>query len=335
MACCFACFYDTSTMDWDEHLLAEAIVKAAEAASMQPKIDHDHPVEALDFRSEVTLDEFLFPAGGRKLRITDYAPRVFRYMREDPAFGNNISHEDWLDEWTKTKNQPSKGELGSGKSGATFVPSIHGHYLIKTIDKKEAEMQVRILADYMNYSKQNKNSLLMRILNLLRIEELENERDKVGTTKYLVVAESVDDVPKALKMQLLKWDLKGRVPKPGKLPHPGRVAGGIRKDKDLLRDFRLTPTAFKQVINQLMRDTRYLKRHNLMDYSLFICAAQTALPLDQRKKLISLTTPAGGIPTASLRSVLKASHNSDLPDLHLREQSQRCVFLCVFVCALH
>eukprot|EP01061_Rhynchopus_euleeides_P004452 TRINITY_DN13708_c1_g2_i1.p1 TRINITY_DN13708_c1_g2~~TRINITY_DN13708_c1_g2_i1.p1 ORF type:complete len:395 (+),score=47.76 TRINITY_DN13708_c1_g2_i1:36-1220(+) len=308
MAGCFAFFYDTSSLEWGESVLAEAILNSANQA------ENGTPNPG-DFQKEVPVSNSM--VGSKVLKVTDYAPKVFKYLREDRAFGNNISHEAWVKEWEETKAKPPRGELGSGKSGATFVPSAHGYYLIKTIDKREVQVQMDSLQDYVAHCKKHPNTLLMRHFALLRIDEM-SPTGKVARTKYLLVFENIVSIPQTLKLTTQKWDLKGRVPKPGKLPHPARDPGVIRKDKDLLRDFRLPPATYKDVIKQLSSDTRYLKKHNLMDYSLFLVTSNVDLSLDQRKKLMTTTTPAGGIPTDILRTVLR-----DDPSLSLREGSHR------------
>ena len=314
MAGCFSLFYDTSSLSWGEETLADAILASARKSH---QTGQDLQPTAGDYRSSQVISDSL--VGTVVLRVTDYAPRVFKYIREDPIFGNNISHDAWVKEWEDTKAKPREGVLGSGKSGATFVHSAHGYYMIKTIDKREVEVQMESLQDYAQHCKDNRNTLLMRHFNLLQIDEMKNAT-KVLRTKYLLVFENTIAVPQMLNIPTHKWDLKGRVPKPGKLPHPNRDPGAIRKDKDLLRDFRLSPANYKEISRQLHKDTNYLKNHNLMDYSLFIVVGNVGLSLDQRKRLMANTTPDGGIPTESIKTILR-----DDPNLPLREDAQRCV----------
>eukprot|EP00659_Diplonema_papillatum_P008712 gene8712-13484_t len=94
------------------------------------------------------------------------------HFREDPKFNNHITHADWTQEWTATKDKPRSAELGSGKSGAAFIKSINGHYMIKTIDKREVQVQCESLNDYLNHFELSPNSLLMRHLMLLGVEEV-------------------------------------------------------------------------------------------------------------------------------------------------------------------
>ncbi|KAJ9449650.1 putative phosphatidylinositol 4-phosphate 5-kinase MSS4 [Diplonema papillatum] len=302
MACCFSLFYDTSAMNWGESSIAEAILTASEDAMKTNSVSLDHPLQNRDFSEAKMLDDAVTPATGGQLHIVSYAPRAFRHFREDPKFNNHITHADWTQEWTATKDKPRSAELGSGKSGAAFIKSINGHYMIKTIDKREVQVQCESLNDYLNHFELSPNSLLMRHLMLLGVEEVA-ESGKVKMTKYILVFENITDVPANMKLSMEIYDLKGRVPKPGKLPHVNKKASGTLKDKDLMRDFRVPPAAHKMIVQQLEKDTEYLKKHNLMDYSLLLIIVKPELTLEKRKQVAQAYDPAAGLSPATIRSI--------------------------------
>eukprot|EP00755_Sulcionema_specki_P008916 Sspe_Gene.42214::Locus_20491_Transcript_1_1_Confidence_1.000_Length_1605::g.42214::m.42214/K00889/PIP5K; 1-phosphatidylinositol-4-phosphate 5-kinase len=295
MAACFKIFYDTSALQWEEAVLADAIIKTSQAADRYPEVTQDNPLTESDFRREDTLSEFVTNTG-LLLQVTEYAPRVFRHYREDPCFGNNITAASWQKSWTDTKNQPAKGAEGTGKSGATFIPSMDKRYLIKTIDAKEVGVQMSTLRDYIEHFRRFPHSLLMRHLQLLRIEEV-TEKKKVQKAKYLLVCESATDALSQSNYKIEMWDLKGRTPKPGKLPQRNRPHNkSVGKDTDLLRDFRLTQHTMEGVLSQIHHDVMYLSQHQLMDYSMLISVLRLNTPLDQRKLICQMYNDDTGLP---------------------------------------
>eukprot|EP01060_Flectonema_neradi_P024517 TRINITY_DN3343_c0_g1_i3.p1 TRINITY_DN3343_c0_g1~~TRINITY_DN3343_c0_g1_i3.p1 ORF type:complete len:405 (+),score=35.28 TRINITY_DN3343_c0_g1_i3:43-1257(+) len=305
MACCFRLFYGDSSLQWEESAIANAIIRAADAAHKQASVQMS-PLVTKDYLVEVPAEELLLSQAGTQLRVVEYAPRVFKHFREDKRYGNNISYDAWKKVWTDTMNKPKAAQAGSGKSGASFILSAHNHYMIKTITKREAMIQKQILKDYISHFSKSPNSFLMRHLMLLRVEEIRNAQGSIGQTQYFLIFENVNDVPINMQVKTEKWDLKGRIPKPGKLPHVShRVPKNkIGTDKDLMRNFKLSSTIYKQVVELLKHDTVFLQHHNLMDYSLFLCIVKLNTNLTGRKKIASSYDEENGLHPETAAQVL-------------------------------
>ena len=286
MACCFRLCYGDSSLQWEEAVIANAIIRAAEAAHKQAPVSSS-PLVLKDYSAEVPAEELLVSQAGMQLKVVEYAPRVFKHFREDSQYNNNISHDAWVKVWTDTMNKPSAAQAGTGKSGASFITSSRSHYMIKTISKREAMIQQQILKDYISHFSKHPNSFIMRHFMLLRVEEIRNAKGSIGQTQYFLIFENVNDVPTNMTVKTEKWDLKGRIPKPGKLPHIShRVPKNkIGTDKDIMRNFKLSPSIYKQVVEMLKHDTVFLQHHNLMDYSLFLCIVKLNTNLSGRKKI--------------------------------------------------
>ena len=285
MACCFRLCYGDSSLQWDEIVIATAIIRAAEAT--HKRIPVLSSLVSKDYLVEKPVEELLVSQDGSQLRVVEYAPKVFKHFREDKQYNNNISNETWKNVWTETINKPKAAETGCGKSGASFIMSARSHFMIKTITRREAFIQKQILKDYIAHFSKFPNSFIMRHLMLLRIEEIKN--NKISKIQFFLVFENVIDVPINTDMKIEKWDLKGRTPKPGKFPHIMRKVptNKIGADKDLIRSFRLPSSTRKQVIDMLKNDTVFMQHHNLMDYSLFLCVVKLDTNLSGRRKIES------------------------------------------------
>lgn len=106
----------------------------------------------------------LLPYSKYDFKFKDYAPQVFRALREffkiDPA--------DYLVALT---GKYMLSELGSpGKSGSFFYFSADYRFIIKTISHTEHVFFRRILRDYYEYVKMNPNTLLARFYGLHRVK---------------------------------------------------------------------------------------------------------------------------------------------------------------------
>jgi hypothetical protein len=63
-----------------------------------------------------------------------------------------------------------KAGEGAGRSGSFFFFSHDRKFIIKTMTKKELQLMLRILPDYVTHLKNNKNSLLGKILGVFTVK---------------------------------------------------------------------------------------------------------------------------------------------------------------------
>eukprot|EP00756_Hemistasia_phaeocysticola_P012615 Hpha_TRINITY_DN15218_c1_g2::TRINITY_DN15218_c1_g2_i3::g.65740::m.65740/K00889/PIP5K; 1-phosphatidylinositol-4-phosphate 5-kinase len=288
MGVCMSLFYDTSECRWPESTLAQAVLLASQDEHRHPAPTSFNQLRPADFSEVRACSQQLRLAGGGKVHVWEYAPRAFRFFREGAVFKNSVTPDMWERSWRDTsETSADKKGMGAGKSGATFLKSNDRQWLIKTIDVKEVMKQLEMLSDYLQHFQAHPNSLLMRHIQMLKLQE----RDAGGNpkiTKYVLVAENVvasadlrDPNDKGDVMVVNSWDLKGRQPKPGKLPQAGQLSGQLGKDKELTRHFALPPEVRQELIGFdspdgtgapgiLRRDADFLMRHNLMDYSLLV-----------------------------------------------------------------
>ena len=107
----------------------------------------------------------LTPSARYDFKFKDYAPWVFRELREE-YFG--LDPADYLLSLTA---KYILSELGSpGKSGSFFYFSRDYRFIIKTIHHTEHKFLRSILKDYYNHVKENPHTLLSRFYGLHRVK---------------------------------------------------------------------------------------------------------------------------------------------------------------------
>lgn len=229
------------------------------------------------------------------VRVVEYAPSVFSCIRRIEDVGERVFAEEWC-----LPAERLRMELGEGRSQALFLKSRHMSFMSKTVAKHEVDVLLKILRPYTEHIARNPSSLLMRFYMMLRVQV----GDEVG---FVLCFNDVFEGATSLNE---RWDIKGRVPKPGKFeyfPHlvrrayepdpylidtPRDRAGGGEgeerdssvvvveaedkntvktcKDKDLTRLFWLPAATRARLVHQLEEDYALLGRVGLMDYSLLI-----------------------------------------------------------------
>ncbi|CAO3665373.1 unnamed protein product [Rhizopus stolonifer] len=207
---------------------------------------------------DVIGDE-LTPGAKYDFKFKDYAPWVFRHLRE--KFG--VDPADYLISLT---SKYILSELGSpGKSGSFFYYSRDYRFIIKTIHYTEHKFMRDILKDYYNHIAKNPNSLLCRYYGLHRIKLPH------GKKIHFVVMSNVFPPNKDIHET---YDLKGStlgrlLPEEEILKNPHAVMKDLNWEKRQ-RKLELGPQKRKMFIGQLVRDVTLLSQLNIMDYSLLV-----------------------------------------------------------------
>ncbi|EDV27283.1 Phosphatidylinositol 5-phosphate 4-kinase type-2 alpha [Trichoplax sp. H2] len=186
-------------------------------------------------------------------KYKEYCPKVFKKLREcfdidDEQFKQSIAFSPLMQ---------------YGDSGKFFV-SRDKQYVVKTIDSYDVETMHLILQGYHQYIIENKGvTLLPQYLGMYRITINHKEN-------YLIVMRSVFS---AMYPPHKKYDLKGS--------SVGRVARNEEKAKELptFKDNDFTKDQSKlyigddrnaKIMEILTRDTEFLVKFRIMDYSLLL-----------------------------------------------------------------
>eukprot|EP01084_Bolivina_argentea_P034994 64867_1 len=192
----------------------------------------------------------------RERLFTDYAPLIFRYIRNHIV---GINDEDYISSIIPSNHEDQLKVLdvkcGEGKSGAFFYFSWDSKFIVKTVTKQEVKYLMSFLQCYVKHLENNRNTVLSRVVGI-------HSCRFYSIVKYFVVMENVflGDL-KPNEVYDLKGSWVGRMTKQ-------RV--GVMKDLNLQRYIVLTEKTRKKLIKQLEVDTKFLSDNNVMDYSLLL-----------------------------------------------------------------
>ncbi|KAF8921309.1 SAICAR synthase-like protein [Mucidula mucida] len=202
----------------------------------------------------------LTPSAKYDFKFKDYAPWVFRSLRED------YFHLDPADYLLSLTSKYILSELGSpGKSGSFFYFSRDYRFIIKTIRHSEHQFLLGILKQYYNHVKENPHTLLSRFYGLHRVKLPR------GRKIHFVIMNNLFPPHKDIHET---FDLKGST--------VGReYPEELLKDKNnpVLKDLNwinrehmleFGPEKRALLTEQLRRDKELLKSIGVMDYSLLV-----------------------------------------------------------------
>ncbi|KAI0726501.1 SAICAR synthase-like protein [Fomitopsis betulina] len=202
----------------------------------------------------------LTPSARYDFKFKDYAPWVFRELREDFFL---LDPADYLVSLT---SKYILSELGSpGKSGSFFYFSRDYRFIIKTIHHNEHKFLRRILPLYYEHVKTNPHTLLSRFYGLHRVKLPR------GQKIHFVIMNNLFPPHRDIHET---YDLKGSTV--GREFSEERARENPRatlKDLNWIhrgKTLEFGPEKRALLTEQLRRDSEFLKALGVMDYSLLI-----------------------------------------------------------------
>ena len=202
----------------------------------------------------------LTPSARYDFKFKDYAPYVFRELRED------CFQLDPADYHLSLTAQYILSELGSpGKSGSFFYFSRDYRFIIKTIRHSEHKFLRSILKRYYAHIRENPHTLLSRFYGLHRVKLPH------GRKIHFVIMNNLFPAHKDIHES---YDLKGSTV--GRLYPEERARENPRqvlKDLNWInrgKELELGPEKRALLTEQLRRDSELLKELQVMDYSLLV-----------------------------------------------------------------
>ncbi|KAF9015748.1 hypothetical protein BDQ17DRAFT_1230304 [Cyathus striatus] len=233
-------------------------VSRCQAKIKRPLSDEDFSARH-KFSFDIVGNE-LTPSAKYDFKFKDYAPWVFRTLREDHF---QIDPADYLLSLTA---KYILSELGSpGKSGSFFYFSRDYRFIIKTIRHSEHKFLLKILKEYYAHVKDNPHTLLSRFYGLHRVKLPH------GRKIHFVIMNNLFPPHRDIHET---FDLKGSTvgreyPEEKAAKNPRAVLkdlNWINRGKTL----ELGPEKRALLTEQLRRDSALLKKIDVMDYSLLV-----------------------------------------------------------------
>ncbi|KAJ7677358.1 hypothetical protein B0H17DRAFT_944968 [Mycena rosella] len=233
-------------------------VSRCQAKIKRPLTDEDFTARH-KFSFDIVGNE-LTPSAKYDFKFKDYAPWVFRELRED------YFHLDPADYLLSLTSKYILSELGSpGKSGSFFYFSRDYRFIIKTIRHSEHKFLLSILKDYHNHVKNNPHTLLSRFYGLHRVKLPH------GHKIHFVIMNNLFPPHRDVHET---FDLKGSTV--GREYSEAKAATNPRavlKDLNWInrgKMLELGPEKRALLTEQLRRDAELLRKIHVMDYSLLI-----------------------------------------------------------------
>ncbi|TFK67357.1 SAICAR synthase-like protein [Pluteus cervinus] len=229
----------------------------------QAKIRRELTTEDFIARHKYSFDivgNELTPSAKYDFKFKDYAPWVFRVLREDHF------HLDPADYLLSLTAKYILSELGSpGKSGSFFYFSRDYRFIIKTIHHAEHKFLLKILPRYYEHVKANPHTLLSRFYGLHRVKLPR------GKKIHFVIMNNLFPPHKDIHETYdLKGSTVGREYSEEKATLNPRA---VLKDLNWInrgKMLELGPEKRALITEQLRRDAELLKEINVMDYSLLV-----------------------------------------------------------------
>uniref|UniRef100_A0A6B2L7T9 PIPK domain-containing protein n=1 Tax=Arcella intermedia TaxID=1963864 RepID=A0A6B2L7T9_9EUKA len=239
-------------------------------------------IEFADYNRTVT-HEVTYP-NNVKLSIQEICPSIFGDIREM----NKISQISLLKEWDIPQDKLTASE-SSGKSGSIFILSNEKSFMIKSIEKREEKLLLRMIHDYHQHLVTNPQSLLMKVLAFYSIKNTISRESYIMFNNLLKINVSIDE----------KYDLKGSTKDREASKVERAKAVPCLLDNDFIaaqRKLHFGPVK-AEFMKQLVADSSLLCRFDSMDYS-FLVGIHKVKPEDKefvqsQKSSIFYNSPLG------------------------------------------
>jgi hypothetical protein len=195
------------------------------------------------------------------VKIVDYAPKIFAYLRNLEKINIDKMAESFL-----PKNNQKGISESQGKSGSFFISTDDNQYMIKTLRVDEFDLiRKTFLNEYVNYITKNNNSLLCRIYGMYNIILSQGQEILIIVMRN-VIGEFKDNI-------IAKYDLKGSTQ--NRVSEFNMEKTDIETMKDLnFNEFEkgifISSDNIKIFRSLIKNDSIFLRRMELMDYSLFL-----------------------------------------------------------------
>ena len=190
-------------------------------------------------------------------------PSVFRLLWKNHKLNlNSFKQSFYIHDLKDVDSSGMQEQFSEGKSGSFFYFTRDRRYVIKTVNTEERQFLCKIAPSYYEYIKDNPDSLIVRLYGLYQVQ-------LAWEQKYIsvIVMENIFHSLQRLKIHE-KYDLKGSTVK--RETRKKSTESAVLKDGDLHNKVYVGPENKAALLEQLRKDTEFLARHHIMDYSLLL-----------------------------------------------------------------
>eukprot|EP01125_Pyxidicula_operculata_P020620 TRINITY_DN7657_c0_g1_i1.p1 TRINITY_DN7657_c0_g1~~TRINITY_DN7657_c0_g1_i1.p1 ORF type:complete len:896 (-),score=308.82 TRINITY_DN7657_c0_g1_i1:250-2937(-) len=235
-------------------------MEVAVTAKFEGKGSDSYDFDTVEFEAADFQDwhQFKIQVKNRELlKFKHFAPKVFHTIRM--FFG--ITDDSILNSFQYENLHASKGE---GKSGANFLFTKDKQFVLKTVTGQERDFLWSILPFYWQYVRRHPNTLLPRFYGVYSMKH-----EGIGGMTRFIITNNVLNSPFDM---VETYDLKGSTLGRFVPPEKRRKPGVILKDLDILgmRKLHLNYEKQKLFLEQLKKDTEWLSKYKIMDYSFLL-----------------------------------------------------------------
>ncbi|KAJ4410396.1 hypothetical protein N0V91_001880 [Didymella pomorum] len=215
-----------------------------------------------------------------QLTLARYRDQIFKKLRNESW---QIEEEEYTESFrsqSKYKRTDLKSVGDLGYSGSTFFTTPNTKLLVKSLPRRfeQSFFRKRLLEPYVEHMQTNKDSLLVRITDLLYCPT-STLGSWLGTapSHHIVMENILYGKSSCDKSQQKLWETFDLKPNDFFFPERdiagGRLAPESVKDR-LIDEFpdkiRVTIDEKEELVAQLARDSKLLQENNAVDYSLFL-----------------------------------------------------------------
>jgi Ca2+-binding EF-hand superfamily protein len=191
-------------------------------------------------------------------KFIEFAPRVFRKLRDkagitEAEFMNSLGPEQLIGNllFGKLTSYRIQGSEGSGgRSGASFLYSHDGKFIVKNISAQEFEHFKKTLPEYYQYLSQNPNSLISRVYGCFIFDG----KGFIVMKNVFATHRRIDEI----------YDLKGST------VARSSPEGPVFKDMDLTQKILVGKEKRSKLLSIMYKDIKFLNDLGFTDYSLLI-----------------------------------------------------------------
>ena len=188
-----------------------------------------------------------------KYSFSEYHPNNFYLLRKLAGWSSEEVVKELCD-----RDLSGGFTNDAGKSGSLFWNSMNNRLILKSVDQTEAAALVRLCGSYRRYLVDHPNSLLVRFMGLFKII--------VGNSElFLTLMGNVLDSPAPLDSV---YDLKGTTE--SRFVEEGKTRKVLKDLNFIGRAVTLPSKSANALLKQLEQDSLFLKKHDIMDYSMLL-----------------------------------------------------------------